>query len=194
MGLLDFLDLVDEHFGALREIAGRIATETTSIGEKMLRRTAEMAAASARAQGQVSRLEARSLFDKTAADMMQYVARVRVEIPLFRDTLQKGAEAAAQSVLIGAALDSTDRGPASDARENLVEFREALIGAYNGTESFRSSVQKLPRMTSVLNNAKRETGMVLQDQLDSMAEGRRIVTETIRTLDVILGSEPSASA
>ena len=41
-------------------------------------------------------------------------------------------------------------------------------------------------MTSVLNHAKRDTAMVLQDVLDSLAEGRRIVTETIRTLDAIL--------
>ena len=194
LGLLDFLDLVDEHFGALRESTRRIAAETTSIGEKMRSRTSEMEAASIRGQGQVSRREARSLFEKTASDMMQYVARVRVEIPLFRDTLQKGAEAAAQATLIGATLDLTDRGPASDAREKLLEFRDALNAAYNGIESFRNSVQGLPRMTSVLNNAKRDTAMVLQDQLDSMAEGRRIVTETIRTLDVILGSESTASA
>ncbi len=194
LGLLDFLDLVDEHFGALRESTRRIAAETDSIGEKMRSRTSEIESASTRAQGQFSRREARSLFEKTASDMMQYVARVRVEIPLFRDTLQKGAEAAAQATLIGATLDLTDRGPASDAREKLLEFRDGLNAAYNGIEFFRNSVQRLPRMTSVLNNAKRETAMVLQDQLDSLAEGRRIVTETIRTLDVILGSESPASA
>ena len=49
-------------------------------------------------------------------------------------------------------------------------------------------------MTSVLNAAKRETARVLQDQLDSLAEGRRIVTETIRTLDAILENSPPASA
>ena len=160
----------------------------------MQRRTAEIEATTARAQGQLSRRNARSLLENAAADMMQFVARMKVEIPLFRDTLQKGADAAAQAVLIGAALDSTETGPASDARQKLVEFRDSLITAHNGIESFKESVEGLPRMTSVLNAAKRETSMVLQDQLNSIAEGRRIVTETIRTLDAILGNRPTASA
>ena len=79
------------------------------------------------------------------------------------------------------------------ARTSLSSERHSTAPT-TGQSLSGSAVQELPRMTSVLNNAKRETGMVLQDQLDSMAEGRRIVTETIRTLDVILGSEPTASA
>ena len=35
LGLLDFLDLVDDHFGELKEITRRIVEETKSIGEKM---------------------------------------------------------------------------------------------------------------------------------------------------------------
>ena len=194
LGLLDFLDLVDEHFGALKDIVSRITAETTSIAKKMQRRTAEMEATTARAHGQVSRRDVRSLIEKAAADMLQFVARMKVEIPLFRDTLQKGADATAQAVLISAVMDSPETGPASEARERLVEFRDSLTNAHNGFESFKNSVQELPRMTSVLNAAKRETAMVLQDQLDSMAEGRRIVTETIRALDAILGNPTAASA
>ena len=37
LGLLDFLDLVDDHFGALNEITLRIVAETESIGKKMQR-------------------------------------------------------------------------------------------------------------------------------------------------------------
>ena len=100
LGLLDFLDLVDDHFGALDEITRRIIAETESIGEKMQRRTAEMQEATDRANGQLSRRHARNLFEKAAADMTQFVARMQAEIPLFRHTLQKGADAAAQAVLI----------------------------------------------------------------------------------------------
>ena len=99
-GLLDFLDLVDEHFGALREIAARITTETASIGENMQNRTVEIKEATTSAQGQLSRRQARNMIDRAAADMTQYVARMRAEIPLFRDTLQKGADAAGSAVLL----------------------------------------------------------------------------------------------
>lgn len=193
LGLLDFLDLVDDYFGELREITRRITAETELIGEKMQRRTAEMEEAAARAHGQLSRRDIRNLVERAAADMMQFVARIEVELPLFRNTLQKGADAAAQAVLISATLDSNDRGSASEARQKLIGFRDSLIHAHNGIDSFKNSVQNLPRMTTILNAAKRETARVLQDQLDSMAEGRRIVTETIRSLDAILGNGPTES-
>ena len=174
--------------GLLREIATRITTETASIGDNMQNRTAEIEEATTNAQGQLSRRQARSMIERAAADMTQYVARMRAEIPIFRDTLQKGADAAGSAVLLSAGMDSSATSPASDARRKLVEFRDSLTNAYSGMESFRNTVQGLPRMTSVLNHAKRETAMVLQDLLDSLAEGRRIVTETIRTLDAILGN------
>ena len=189
LGLLDYLDFVEEYFNELNDITRRIANETTSIGEKMRERTEEMDAARASTQGIINRREAKSLFHKAAADMMHYVARMKAEIPLFRDTLQRGADAAAQAALISATLDSADKSPARAARQTLVDFLDALNASYNGTESFRNTVKGLPRMTSVLNQAKRETATVLQDQLDGMAEGRRIVTETIRTLDGIIGEQ-----
>ena len=92
--MLDFLDLVDEHFGVLDEITGRIGAETESMGKKMRSRTEEIQVASAR--GQVSRREARSLLGKAAADMKHYAARMETEVPLFRDTLRKGADAPKQ--------------------------------------------------------------------------------------------------
>jgi hypothetical protein len=44
-------------------------------------------------------------------------------------------------------------------------------------------------MTVVLNKAKRETAAVLSDVLESIAEGRRITTETVRALDALLGGQ-----
>jgi len=192
LGLLDFLDLVDEHFGALNEITGRISRETTSLGERMQERTQEMNAATAGAQGQLGRREARSLIEKAAGDMTQFVARMNAEIPLFRETLRKGADAAARAALISAAMASEDRSQVRDARTGLVGFRDGLTSAYGSVEAFKGSVQGLPRMTAVLNKAKRDTATVLQDVLDSVAEGRRIVTETIKALDTLLGDEHDA--
>jgi hypothetical protein len=86
LGLLDFLDQVDEHFGSLNEITGRIASETTSLGQRMEERTREMNDAAAESHGQVGRREARALIEKAAGDMDQFVARMKAEIPLFRET------------------------------------------------------------------------------------------------------------
>lgn len=189
LGLLDFLDLMEEHFGALNEITERISTETRTLGQKMQDRTLEIDAATAEAQGQLSRRAARVLIEKGASDMTQYVARMNAEIPLFRDLLRRGADAAARAALISASMSSGDRQQVRTARVALATFSDALGGAYDSTASFKESVQGLPRMTVVLNKAKRETAAVLSEVLESIAEGRRITTETVRALDALLGEQ-----
>ena len=155
LGLFDFLDSVDEHFHALNEIAGRIAKETTLLGEKMQERTQEMNAATADApQGQLGRREARGLIEKAAGDMTQFVASMKTEIPLFKERLQKGATAAARAALINANLKSSDRTHADTVRNGLVVFRDELASAYEATESFKGIIQGLPRMIAVLNKER----------------------------------------
>ena len=187
LGLLDFVDLVEEHFGALKEIAGRMSAETESLGQKMNERTTEMTAATAQSQGQLGRREARTLIEKAATDMTQFVARMKAEIPLFKELLRKGSSAAASAAIISAGISSGDQEQIRQARTVLSSFRDALGAAYDGTASFKASVEKLPRMTAVLNQAKRETAAVLSEQLESLSEGRRITAETIRALDTLLG-------
>ena len=187
LGLLDFLDLAEEHFGALNEITGRMSAETTSLGQKMQERTEEINAATAQSHGQLSRREARTLLEKAATDMTQFVARMKAEIPLFKELLRKGSSAAASAAIISAGMSSGDKEQVRQARTVIITLRDALGGAYEGTASFKASVEKLPRMTAVLNQAKKETAAVLGEQLESLAEGRRITAETIRALDTLLG-------
>jgi hypothetical protein len=187
LGLLDFLELVEEYFGTLTEINERIARETSSLAQKMQERTHEMNVATAQAQGKLNPREARVLIDKAAGDMMQYVARMNAEIPLFRELLRKGADAAGRAALLSAGMASEDRRQVREIRVALAAFRDALGTAYDSTDSFRATVQGLPRMTAVLNKAKRETAAVLQDVLESLAEGRRVTAETVKALDALLG-------
>jgi hypothetical protein len=44
-------------------------------------------------------------------------------------------------------------------------------------------------MTSLLNRAKRDTTEVLDEILQSMDEGRRVITEAVKALDSLLGQE-----
>jgi len=189
LGLLDALDLAEEHFVALNEITKRITDETTCLGTQMQQRSSEINVATEAARGQLSRRDARGLVERGAADMDHYVARVRTELPLFREHLQKGADAIAHAALMTVDFWSKDRTQAVDARTTLISWRDAVAGAYDSVLHFRDSIQHLPRITAVLNRAKRETVSVLDEVLESLAMGRRLVAEAIGALDVLLGNE-----
>ena len=185
-GLLDYLDFVDDRFNELKEIMGRMSEEVNTIGIRLGSHTEAINGVVARSPGGVGRRQARALIRAAADDMMCFAERTKEEIPQFRASLQAGSDAAANAVLIAASLDSQDKSHVLEAREGLAEFQSVLGSTYENIEMFMCSVQEWPRMTVHLNRAKRETVSVLQTLLDSIDEGRRIIIETIKTLDAIL--------
>jgi hypothetical protein len=190
-GLIDVLDASDEHFNALNEIVARISTEMQLLTSQTQLRTSEVETAMAEANGPVSRRLARTLVERSAADMNHFVARVRAELPLFKDHLEKGADAIARAALISATFPGEGRAQVLAARENLATWRDATQGAHDATGQFRDSVQRLPRMTAVLNHARRETVAVLEEVIESLSSGIRVSSEAVSTLDVFLrGSGP----
>ena len=138
-------------------------------------------------QGQLSRRVARALTGKAAGDMTNYVIRMRTELPLFKDLLHQGAEAAGRAALMAVDTASEDKNQVITAKRQLGVIRDALSTACDAMVSFRDSVKSMPRMTADLNRAKRETVAVIQQVFDSLASGRRVLTEAIRALDSLAG-------
>ena len=188
LGWIDYMDVVDENFSRLVEVTERISNETVTLGQLMQERAKEVTEAIAQApQGQLSRREARTLTGKAAGDMTDYVIRMQAELPLFHDLLHQGAEAVGRAALMAVDFASEDKPQVITAKQQLAVLIDALSAAYDGMISFRNTVQGMPRMTAVLNKAKRETATVIQQVLDSMASGRRVLTESIRALDSLPG-------
>ena len=188
LGWIDYMDEVDESFSRLVEVTERISNETVTLGQLMQERAKEVTEAIAQApQGQLSRREARTLTGKAAGDMADYVIRMQAELPLFNDLLHQGAEAAGRAALMAVDFASEDKPQVITAKQQLAVLIDALSTAYDGMISFRNNVQGMPRMTAVLNKAKRETATVIQQVLDSVASGRRVLTESIRALDSLTG-------
>jgi hypothetical protein len=189
LGLLDLLDLVEGHFADLNEIIVRIGVETSTLGTRMTERTSEINAAQEQTRGEIDRRDARAFIEKAAVDMNHYVVRVRAELPLFREALSKGVDATARTALMTVEMNSADRTQVRSARTSLTELVAAIEGAYDSIESFRGTVFRLPRMTALLNRAKRDTTEVLDEILQSMDEGRRVITEAVKALDSLLGQD-----
>ena len=116
---------------------------------------------------------------------------MRAELPLFDDLLQQGAEAAGRAALMAVDTVSEDKNEVITAKQQLEGMSEALSTAYDGMVSFQDSIRGMPRLTAVLNRAKRDSSDVIQQVLDSMTSGRRVLTEAIRALDSLAGEVDS---
>jgi hypothetical protein len=52
-------------------------------------------------------------------------------------------------------------------------------------------IRNLPRMTTVLNRAKRKTLEVLNELLQALSDGRQDANEACKVLDALLGDAPN---
>lgn len=187
LGLLDLLDLVEEYSTELMGSVERINAETTALGARMQERTLEIQIATAQADGQLSRREAKTLIEKAANNMDQYVARMRTELPIFRDVAEKSSAAVARYALMTVDAHSEDRKQVRDARDGLTAIAQAMGQIHDSISNFQKTIRELPRLTAVLNRAKRETAEVLDALLTGNESGRRVIVEALKTLNSSLG-------
>lgn len=188
LGLLDIMDLVEEHFRNLTEISKRIGKELSELGIRIRQRTDEINAAVKQSGGRLERRDARSLIERAAIDMSYFADRVRGDIPLFRDTLAKGSAMISRAALMAVEGGPDVREQINDAKALLGEIDRGLESACESICKFQNTVHQVPRITANLNKSKRETERVLNEIHRAMTEGRRLIGETLKALDGLLST------
>ena len=189
LGLIDYLDMAETNIVSLIEIAGRISKETEMIGQRMAKHADAISAYMTPTRQHITRGKARSLIDRAALDMNIYATRLRGELPLFDQQLNAGVAAVAQIALIKSEVQSNDGLQAKETLELLINLSASIDQAGEGITIFRDSVLDLPKMTSNLNRAGRETATVLQDILNSLDSASSLIAETRLSVNLLTDHE-----
>lgn len=191
-GILDLMEVFEECFQVVIEIVTRINSATEDLGTRMNQRTDEITAAVGGAESGLSRSEAKTLINKAADDLNRYVTRAGAEIPILREALRDGIHALGKAATLAADLDQDNLSKVKVGREAMTTLETVLDGAHESTSRFRHGIHSLPRMTTMLNKAKRATLEILDELLQALEDGRRDATEAGKVLDGILGEERNA--
>lgn len=139
---------------------------------------------------QLSRLEARALFEKAAGDMNCFSQKLSKDLPHFRDTLAGGVSATREAAWL--IPDGPDRATQlKKVIDDLGVLRDGIGPAIEAMVGFQETVQGLPRITRELNVAKKRAGAVLAEVLDAMKGGRHLVLETIAVIETTVTNAPT---
>jgi hypothetical protein len=188
-GILDLMDLFDEKTSSANEIGLRISRATRELIDRMKARATainQAVAATNAAQQPLPRSDAKRLINDAASDMQLYVASTDAEIPLFRSALQEGIGALTKAATMFSDLGPQDTQQLSDRRKGTAQLESGFASAHASFMQFRSSVDSLPRMTTTLNRAKRETVRVIDAFLSALDEGRRNSAEASKLFDSMI--------
>lgn len=100
--------------------------------------------------------ESKRLIDQTAEDMLDYVNRTNVEIPIFKNLYKKGFNAFLDAYTIWKSIDSESE-QLKNSMQSILGLKEGLTVGIRGMTSFMQSIQSIPAMTTALNKAKKKT-------------------------------------
>ena len=189
VGILDLMEVLDERFRTVAEIITRIGSATDDLATRMNQRTGEITKAIAGAEGGLSHSEAKKLVNTAADDMNRYVTRADAEIPILRETFRDGVRALGKVATLAADFNQGDLSKVKEDREIVTSLEILLANALEVILAFRHSIHSFPRMTTMLNKAKRKTLETLDELLQVFEDGRRDIKETGKVLDGILGEE-----
>ena len=189
VGILDLMEVLDERFRTVAEIITRISSATDDLATRMNQRTGEITKAIAGAEDGLSHSEAKKLVNTAADDMNRYVTRADAEIPILRETFRDGVRALGKVATLAADFNQGDLSKVKEDREIVTSLEISLANALEVILAFRHSIHSVPRMTTMLNKAKRKTLETLDELLQVFEDGRRDIKETGKVLDGILGEE-----
>ena len=86
-------------------------------------------------------------------------------------------------------LAQDDFSKVNAGREAVIALETALGHAHKSISNFRQTIHSLPRMTTMLNKAKRTTLEILDDLLQVLENSIRDATEAGKVLDGTLGKQ-----
>ena len=182
-GILELEDVFEREMVALSAVLGRMEGSITDIGDTMRKETQEIKSLDITRDGknlsahdrQKLRADARRILKRTSNEMDGFVARMKDELPLFRQHIDGGIGTLTRAVPIYLEINE-DR---TELKELIGTMLNAMDGMVVSMEGFRGSVQGLPRLSTALVRAKRETVKVLQEVIDITQGGRASLDEVL---------------
>lgn len=184
-GLLDLIEIAEDRFAELTEIAERIGGATEDLGTKMRQRTEEITALQSNPSGTADVKEAKRLIARAASDMRQFTSRIEAEIPLFSDSMNSGMNSFIKAATMSGDLDEQRAGEGLDA---VIKIRDTLANSRTHIAKFRGTIADLPRMTTDLNKAKRGAAAVLDELLAEFENGEVLLSESEKVISALIGN------
>lgn len=164
-GLIDLIESANDSMSKVMEVIERMSDATNNLSGKFDQRTEEMKQLSASGNNKNLKLVKR-IIANLARDCDDYVVRMKAEIPLysqfFNGTMASFSRAATITSSFG--IDNSD--DLQRTLDSIVTLRTSITESQGNLNKFRIAIENMPRMTTILNRARRNATAML-DELDN---------------------------
>ncbi|WP_181166712.1 DUF4062 domain-containing protein [Mesorhizobium sp. B2-5-4] len=186
LGYIDLADIFEEQFESISGIVERIRSNLEELTTKVNPHAAEFSKLGqfGIADPRIARQEAKKIMSRFSLDMNQFAERIGVEIPLFRESINKGLNAFIKSVEVSIDFADNEKYEAqmADALVSVEGMNTAISSTLGSLEGFRNSTSNFPRMTGEINRAKRQVVTVLDHLIFELNAGNNLGREAAEAI------------
>jgi hypothetical protein len=175
-GFLDLIETANDSITKVYEVLTRMTKATQDLGEKLQERTEE-ANKLAAPNGSPNLKVAKRVAANAARDFGDFVSRMNVEIPLFSNFFSTAMDSFGRASVLSTDFGTDNTDDLQDVLDNIVGYRTAMTDSRSQIGEFRNAVSKMPRMTTVLNRARREALATVDKLLIELNSGERQLSD-----------------
>lgn len=186
LGFFEYLDICRESFFEVESSLERLTNYITELGANISKR-AEKITSYNNMPFDTSK-EAKKEIDRASNDMLDYVKRTNVELPIFHDHYYKGMEALSNALTIqeeDGMVNLSDLEFISSTLDNNHQIFTTTIGQIEG---FKRNVSKLPRISSSITLAKNKVDLTLANLLSELESTQNLTEELSKRIKSFISS------
>jgi Domain of unknown function (DUF4062) len=181
-GFLDLIEDGGEKLAATGSVMASMTDAVVDLTQKIESKNTELVAAN-----QARDLKAvKRLTNSIAEDLDFFASRLEADTPIFATSLKNGISSVTRAANIAREFVSGDVSEIRSALDVMREFRNALIGAKSGNEGFFHQLESTPRMTRLLNRAKRRALSIMGKLSGEIDMGINLMTELEKNLEYVI--------
>jgi len=166
----DIIDLSEEIVELLNDVTNiilRIHKATENLGDNFNKRTKEIEEINLSTNHDKIKLLKKSS-NGAAKNLEGYVSSLIIEIPKFSEKHQLVMDKFGNMAMMTLNDLYIDREDTKELKKIITEYKEMFEHAVNSLKEFHVSINKMPRMTSSFNRAKRRAMAILDDFLEQL--------------------------
>jgi hypothetical protein len=191
VGFLDMVVSGTEDFERVTDATKQITSRLEHFGEKLREAAAEISelvplTTPARVK------EAKRIVDSSAGDLDIFASEIEAYTPIFSAAYTRAVESYSKAASLLGDFTGEKRQQLDDARNTMRSLKTSMEGTASMVQSFRESIEALPRASTRLNRAKRRARTALDGLQSATVIAGELTTEAESMIAQLLGSKPLA--
>jgi len=194
LGFIDLLEIGLERSSSVNEVLRNMQDAMETLTQRMTERSAEIDEFKTSQNLYRDLPQVRRVLNRAAADMEQFAARMEKEIPILSESYSGTIDVFARATAMVRDFAPHDMQAIQGAIEAVSQLETVLSEARDAITYFRQSVASLPRMTTLVNHAKRRTVKVLDKLEKEIASELSLTSAAKATFHGLQPGEPTTQA